>query len=66
MSMEEVEIEKRQDLLTVSIDNSCDSPYLINKENFNSQNSQRIIEKPYKITPFEARLEISKSRRTKK
>lgn len=66
MSLEEIEIEKGQNLLTVSIDNSCDSPYLINKENFNSQNSQRTIEKANKISLFEPRLELSKSRRTKK
>lgn len=56
MSLEEIEIEKGQNLLAVSIENSCDSPYFINKENFNSQNSQRIIVKSNKITPFEPRL----------
>ncbi len=56
VSVEEIEIEKGQNLLTVSIENSCDSPFLINKENINSQNSQRKVEKSSKITPFEPKL----------
>lgn len=55
--MEEIEIERGHNLMTVSIED-LESPCLQNKENTNTQNTQKDknLEKPNRITPFEPKL----------